>query len=166
MAYEGYTGGGEDLADGSLRPFGNEYNSFDPRMESARFDSSFRAPEDFKPDHFGDDDSKEGFDDFKGAGYEQPPPIYESEETPGQTPGAASPYMNFGSESPSDFAQRDYTPPALSPEFMMDTRGGDYNPKELDEELFAGEDPHGGAVLPPPEEMGSEEGHILREWKR
>ncbi|CAM6051528.1 unnamed protein product [Sphagnum compactum] len=142
MADDAYSGGGEDLVDGSsLRPFGNDFNSFDPRLESARFDSSrmessrfdssFRASEDFNADHFHDEGGKDAFDDFKGASNEFSVPDY-------QTPV----HLNGG---------------------------GGFGTKELDEDFFAQDATAtgvNGAVLPPPEEMGQEEGHILREWKR
>lgn len=148
MAYEGYPGGTDDIS---------EYSSFD---SSARFDSSFRAPEGFKPDQFGLDDNKEGFDDFKGAahGYDHPTPIQENEETGGSSPGVPGMY-GFGSDSPSDFPQRDFSAPEEAPEYAA---GGSYN-KELDEDLFGGD--NGGPMLPPPEEM-QEEGQLLRQWKR
>lgn len=148
MAYEGFSGGADDLSD---------YSGFD---NSARFDSSFRAPDDYKPDHFGMDDGKEGFDDFKGAshGYDHPPPIYENEETGSSAPGMPGMY-GFGSESPSEFPQRDVSAPEYTPEY---TANGNYG-KQLDEDLFAGD--NGGPMLPPPEEM-QEEGAVLRQWKR
>ncbi|CAK9213907.1 unnamed protein product [Sphagnum jensenii] len=125
MDHDAYSGGGEDLGDGSLRPFGNEFNSFDPRLESARFDSSHNS-------------------------YDEPTS------------------QAFGSESPSDFAQRssEYSGPDFSTPVHLN--GGGFNTKELDEDIFAQESPEdaSGAVLPPPEEMEPEEGHILREWKR
>jgi hypothetical protein len=187
MAHDAYSGGGEeDLGDhGSLRPFGNEFNSFDPRLESARFDSSrmessrfdssFRASEDFNADHFHDDEgSKDAFDDFKGAsnnGFEHhPPPIYEDSYDDEQATGNPAMYsQSLGSESPSDFAQRsEYSVPDYSPPVHLNG-GATFNTKELDEDFFAQGSPiddANGAVLPPPEEMEPEEGHILREWKR
>lgn len=149
--YEGYSAGADDLS---------EYSSFD---SSARFDSSFRAPDDYKPDHFGLDDNKEGFDDFKGAshGYDHPPPIYENDEIGSSGPGMPGMY-GFGSESPSDFPQRDYPAPEFTPEYSSNPAEGSFN-KELDEDLFGGDS--GGPMLPPPEEM-QEEGQLLRQWKR
>jgi hypothetical protein len=188
MADDAYSGGGEDLVDGSsLRPFGNDFNSFDPRLESARFDSSrmessrfdssFRASEDFNADHFHDEGGKDAFDDFKGAsngGFgHPPPPIYENsydDETAGQAADIPPLYsQSLGSESPSDFAQRaEFSVPDYQTPVHLNGGGG-FGTKELDEDFFAQDATAAGvngAVLPPPEEMGQEEGHILREWKR
>ncbi|XP_024380279.1 clathrin light chain 1 [Physcomitrium patens] len=163
MAYDGYSGGADDLS---------TYSSFDDsarfdssRLDSARFDSSFRAPDDYKPDHFGMDDNREGFDDFKGAshGYDHPAPIYENEESAPGMPGMYG-FGMPGSESPSGFPKGEYSAPGFTDaEYTSNPAGGSYN-KELDEDLFGG-DNGGGPMLPPPEEM-QEEGAILRQWKR
>ncbi|CAM6038948.1 unnamed protein product [Sphagnum compactum] len=61
-----------------------------------------------------------------------------------------------------------YSVPDYSPPVHLNG-GATFNTKELDEDFFAQESPiddANGAILPPPEEMEPEEGHILREWKR
>ncbi|XP_024388754.1 clathrin light chain 2 isoform X2 [Physcomitrium patens] len=145
MAYDGFSGGADDLS--GYSGFDDSARFDSSRLESARFDSSFRAADDYKPDPFGLDDNREGFDEFKGAsdGYGHPAPIYENEESGGGMPST------YG----AGYAGAEY---ASNP-----TDEGSYH-KELDEDLFGG-DGGGGPMLPPPEEM-QEEGAVLRQWKR
>lgn len=179
MAYEAFSGAGEDVGDISFRRFGDDYSSYDSGMESsARWDSSFRASEDFNADYLGVDDS--AFDDFRGY-HGHPAPIYENDDdqhhhlTPGM-PAAASATassssfntMKFGSGlSPSEFSQTGFynaVPGSYSSNHLEASNS--FSQQEIgDDRMFGGDMNGGGAVLPPPEEM-QEEGHLLRQWKR
>lgn len=182
MAYEAFSGAGEDVGDISFRRFGDDYSSYDSGMESsARWDSSFRASEDFNADYLGVDDS--AFDDFRGY-HGHPAPIYENDDdqhhhhhlTPGMPPAAAAAAsssssfntMKFGPGlSPSEFPHTGFynAVPGSYSSNHVESRNS-FSQQEIDDDgMFGREMNGGGAVLPPPEEM-QEEGHLLRQWKR
>lgn len=185
MAYEAFSGAGEDVGDISFRRFGDDYSSYDSGMESsARWDSSFRASEDFNADYLGVDDS--AFDDFRGY-HGHPAPIYENDVddqqhhhlTPGMPAAAAASAtassssfntMKFGSGlPPSEFSQTGFytaVPGSYSSNHLEARNSFSQQQEIIDEDpMFGGEMNGGAAVLPPPEEM-QEEGHLLRQWKR
>jgi len=89
-------------------------------------------------------------------------------ESPTSSPAAApfhdDPFLHFDGSAPAPAADGfPASPDAYAPSpFGMPHSNGDLH----DDPFAAPADSYGGPILPPPTEMGREEGFLLREWRR
>ncbi|CAD6338157.1 unnamed protein product [Miscanthus lutarioriparius] len=88
-------------------------------------------------------------------------------ESPTSSPAAApfhdDPFLHFDGSAPAPADGFPASPDAYAPSpFGMPHSNGDLH----DDPFAAPADSNGGPILPPPTEMGREEGFLLREWRR
>lgn len=88
-------------------------------------------------------------------------------DSPTSSPAAApfhdDPFLHFDGSAPAAADGFPASPDAYAPSpFGMPHSNGDLH----DDPFAAPADSNGGPILPPPTEMGREEGFLLREWRR